>query len=165
MSAMGHKAFEPIFKEMGFPTGKTPMAGAVVYSIARTYSLLVRELEQVYARFGLSAPSYNLLMLLKHGEQSEACSQREIGSRLVVSASDMTGLIDRLEKRGLVKRTPGHDRRCKLITITSAGSKLLDHVWPHHEDVINRVTSHLSHRHAASLTEALTSVRQAATGK
>ncbi len=39
----------------------------------------------------------------------------------------MTGVVDRLEERGLVERvTSGHDRRVKLLAVTEAGSKLRD---------------------------------------
>ena len=159
---MRHQAFDAIFHELGFPPAHGAFDGAVLYSIGRTYSLVVRQLEQVYARFGLSAPSFNLLMLLKHGVNPEACTQREIGERLVVSASDMTGLIDRLEKKSLVRRAAGKDRRCKLIRITPAGTKLLDELWPHHSAVVARVTKGLTKRRAEQLVRALTTMREAA---
>ena len=159
---MRRHTFEAIFHEMGFPAKRTWWKGAVAYSVARTYSLLVRELEQIYARFGLSPSSFNLLMLVKHGADPDSHTQREIGSRLVVSASDMTGLIDRLERKGLVRRTPGRDRRSKLLKITPAGSKLVDEIWPHHEQMVKRLTDTLDERQAEMLVKTLSHVRQAA---
>ena len=159
---MRQQAFEAIFQEMGFPAKRTWAAGAVVYSVARTFSLLVRELEQVYARYGLSPSSFNVLMLVKHGADPDSHTQREISSRLVVSASDMTGLIDRLERKGLVRRTPGRDRRSKLLKITPTGSKLLDEMWPHHETVVKRLTKTLTGRQTKALVEILSQVRRAA---
>ena len=148
---------------MGFSPEHGSAEGAVIYSIARTYSVLIRDLERVYARFGLSAPSFNLLMLLQHGEDPEACTQTAIASRLVVSASDMTGLVDRLEKRGLVKRTPGKDRRSKLLRITPAGEKLLEEMWSHHSDAVKRVTQRLTAQQAERLVQALNTLRETQT--
>ena len=152
---MARHTFESVFHEMGFPATRTSAAGAVVYSVARTYNLLVREIEQVYARYGLSPSSFNVLMLLRHGAEPDSLTQREIGSRLVVSASDMTGLIDRLERKGLVKRTPGRDRRSKLLKITPGGSKLLDEVWPRHDEAIKTLARSLTRRQARAIVEIL----------
>ena len=60
-------ALHMIFQEMGFSVQRAWLGGAVAYSVARTYSLLVRELSRLYGRFGLSPSSFNLLMLLKIG--------------------------------------------------------------------------------------------------
>ena len=151
-----------IFQEMGFAARDGRLAEAVVYSIARTYSLLVRRLAQLYATFGLSAASFNLLMLLKHGQDPATFTQQEIGSRLVVSPSDMTGLIDRLEKRQLVRRAPGRDRRSKLLRITPKGSKLLDEVWPHHTKLARMLAEILEAGEAEALVRSLAKLRQAA---
>ncbi|MBH5333607.1 MarR family transcriptional regulator [Streptomyces pactum] len=51
---------------------------------------------------------------------------RILADRLVCDASNATGLITRLEARGLVERTPSaHDRRVKLVTPTAAGTELI----------------------------------------
>src|SRR3989338_7836062 len=121
-----------IFQEMGFTARSERLSEALLYSVARTASLLVRELARVYQPHGLSAASFNLLMLLKHGSDPERMTQQEIGRPLVVSPSDMTGLLDRLEKKDLVQRTPGKDRRSKLLRITPKGAALLTEVWPKH---------------------------------
>jgi DNA-binding MarR family transcriptional regulator len=156
---------EAIFHEMGFDakTAQLPEAG-VVYALARTFSLTMRELSKVYQRFGLSAPSFNLLMLLQRGRDPDACTQQELGRRLVVSASDMTGLIDRLERKRLVRRVPGRDRRCNLLRITPKGSALLEGVWPNHVEALKRLTAALGRDDARVLLRALARVRQALAG-
>ena len=156
---MSHLA--EIFQEMGFHTKsvRLPEAG-VIYALARTFSLVNRQLAAVYQRFGLSAASFNLLMLLKHGRDPDGCTQQAIGSRLVVSPSDMTGLLDRLERRELVKRLPGKDRRSKLLRITPKGSALLDDVWPHHVEAIQRLTRIFKPAEGKVLLAALSRMRQ-----
>lgn len=150
-----------IFREIGFEAkqARLPEAG-VVYALARTVSLVSRRLAGVYQRFGLSAPSFNLLMLLKHGRDPESFTQQAIGERLVVSASDMTGLIDRLERKGFVKRLPGKDRRSNLLHITSKGRALLDEVWPHHVEAIQRLTKQVRASESEVLLSALSRMRQ-----
>lgn len=150
-----------IFQEMGFTARSERLSEALLYSVARTASLLVRELARVYQPHGLSAASFNLLMLLKHGSDPQRMTQQEIGRRLVVSPSDMTGLLDRLEKKGLVQRTPGKDRRSKLLRITPKGSALLDAVWPQHLATVERLTGAVRKQAASSLVRALSQLRTA----
>jgi len=148
-----------IFQEMGFAARGERLPEAVLYSLARTASLLIRELSHVYQRFGLTPASFNLLMLLKHGEDPGAMTQQAIGRRLVVSPSDMTGLIDRLEQRGLVVRSPGKDRRSKLLGITPKGGKLLDAVWPEHVNAVERLTGRLNRSKAQHVVRGLETLR------
>ena len=153
-------ARQGIFREMGFPSSRVWLGGAVAYSVARTYNLLARQLAQLYARHGLTPASFNLLMLLKHGSDPDEMTQRMIGERLVVSASDMSGLIDRLERRGLVRRQPaGKDRRKKLLRITSQGAKRLETVWPHHVDAISRMCHVLNEEESEQLVASMAKLR------
>lgn len=153
-------ARQEIFREMGFPATRTWLPGAVAYSVARTYNLLARRLARLYARHGLTPASFNLLMLLKHGADPDAVTQRAIGERLVVSPSDMTGLIDRLALRGLVRRAPSaEDRRQKLLRITAKGGALLDAVWPHHVQAITALCRALTEAESEQLVVTMGKLR------
>lgn len=150
-----------IFEELGFAMKDVQLPeGAIVYSLARTYSLVTRKLAKVYRQFGLSVASFNLLVLLQRGKDPESFTQYAIGERLVVSPSDMTGLIDRLEKKGFVRRVPGKDRRSNLIQLTPKGSKLVDEVWPHHAEEIKRVAGAFNQHEAQVLARVMSRVRQ-----
>ena len=150
-----------IFEELGFALKDIQLPeGAVVYALARTHHLVMQKLAKVYTRFGLSVISFNLLVLLQRGKEPGSFTQRTIGKRLVVSPSDMTGLIDRLEKRGLVRRIPGKDRRSKLLQITPKGSKLVDEVWPHHAVAIKRLADAFSAHEAQVMARTMARVRQ-----
>jgi MarR family transcriptional regulator, organic hydroperoxide resistance regulator len=51
----------------------------------------------------------------------------ELAEKMFCDASNVTGVIDRLEARGLVERRPGQgDRRVKLVALTADGVKLRD---------------------------------------
>jgi MarR family 2-MHQ and catechol resistance regulon transcriptional repressor len=157
------RALETIFEEMGFDPKRIRLPEAdVLYALARTTTVVSRTLAKVYQRFGLSIASFNLLMLLKHGKEPDAFTQQVLGKRLVVSPSDMTGLLDRLERKGLVRRAPGKDRRSHLLQITPKGAKLLDDLWPHHVEVMTRLSRPITRADAALLAKTLVRVREAA---
>jgi DNA-binding MarR family transcriptional regulator len=71
----------------------------------------------------------------------------------------MTGLIDRLEKKGFVQRLPGKDRRSKLLRITPKGAKLLDEVWPRHLEMVQRLVGSVGKREAHQLVLGLAQLR------
>ena len=57
-------------------------------------------------------------------------SMRELAERLKSDPSNVTGLIDRLEARGLVERRPDpQDRRIKGLALTSAGARLRERLF------------------------------------
>ena len=150
-----------IFDELGFDAKQVQLPeGAIVYAIARTYGLIMRKLAPIYRQSGLSAPGFNLLLLLKRGKEPDSFSQRRIGQRLVVSPSDMSGLIDRMERRELVRRLPGKDRRSHLLQITAKGSILVEQVWPRHAEAIERMTRHIDAKDIQILLRVLAQLRQ-----
>src|SRR6476620_12771854 len=72
--------------------------------------------------FGLSPVQCHLLHLL---EPDEALPMRRLAEVLQCDASNVTGLIDRLEERGIVERRPSSaDRRVKVVQLTPTGSRL-----------------------------------------
>jgi DNA-binding MarR family transcriptional regulator len=70
--------------------------------------------------FDLSGSQLHALYLL-----GEPRSMGELAQRLVCDASNVTGLVDRLESRGLIERRPGPgDRRVRMLVLTPAGEEL-----------------------------------------
>lgn len=77
----------------------------------------VREYESAAARHGLTQQQAKALLAA-----DEALPMRRIAERLHAEPSNITGVVDRLESRGLVERRPDPaDRRVKLIAATEAG--------------------------------------------
>jgi len=73
----------------------------------------------VAAACGLTPAQCHLLRLLQPGA---ALPMRRLAESLGCDASNVTGIVDRLEARGLVARRPaGHDRRVKELALTPAG--------------------------------------------
>jgi DNA-binding MarR family transcriptional regulator len=100
--------------------------------------------ERICGSFGISASQYNVLRILR-GVHPEGHSRCEIAHRMLERAPDVTRLIDRLVKRGLVERRRcGQDRRLSISRITTEGLDLLDLMAPAVEQVNQEFASRLS---------------------
>ena len=148
-----------IYREMGFKPAKENLSEAALYSIVRTFTLLNRHFQRHYSQFNLTPAKLNVLMVVRHLGGETGLPQREIATRLIISGSDVTGLIDRLEKEGLLTRSAGQDRRVKLVKITQKGSSLLDRLWPTHIKQIERAMRPLTKQKQQRLIEFLTQIR------
>ena len=78
------------------------------------------------AELGLGFAQAHALRML---DPDEPIAMSALAERLFCDASNVTGLVDRLEARGLVeRRSAQNDRRVKALTLTPAGVALRDHV-------------------------------------
>src|SRR5215472_14285427 len=90
----------------------------------RTTDMLTRAPAQVLKSEDLSATQYNVLRILRGSPDGLSCG--EIGNRMITRDPDITRLLDRLEKRGLVSRQrETQDRRTVYARITRQGLDLL----------------------------------------
>ena len=80
------------------------------------------DLPTLAAEFDLSPAQCHVLHLI---EPNQPVAMGQIAESLACDASNVTGLIDRLESRGLVRRQPSSgDRRIKVLELTQAGARL-----------------------------------------
>lgn len=94
-------------------------------SLQRTAEHLLRRSVEVLKPWDLSMTQYNVLRILRGaGKNGLPCS--EIGERMVTEDSDITRLLDRLEKKGLIERArSAHDRRVVTARATRKALQLL----------------------------------------
>ena len=93
--------------------------------ILKTADALGQEAEQLTKSIGLTATQYNVLRILR-GAGSDGLPCRGIGERMISRDPDMTRLLDRMEKGGLITRArQKDDRRVVETQITEAGLTLL----------------------------------------
>ena len=100
------------------PIGAHDLAGfsVALYQLVET---LRGEHEEAAAAAGLTAPQATLLTLL-----SEPMSMRQFAELMGCDASNVTGIVDRLEAKGLVVRTADpDDRRVKRLARTGQGDR------------------------------------------
>jgi MarR family 2-MHQ and catechol resistance regulon transcriptional repressor len=107
-----------------------------------------------FDRWDLSPSQFNVLNVL-YGSP-DGLSQSELSRLLIMHRSNATGLIDRLEKRGLVRReTNPVDRRAYRVVITPKGAELLNNVYPHYFSAAEQVWAHLPDTAVTQLIEQL----------
>jgi DNA-binding MarR family transcriptional regulator len=105
-----------------------------VLSLAVAASTLNDLLDEICKGHGLTRPQYNVLRILR-GVHPKGHPRCEIAQRMVERAPDITRLVDRLQDRGLVRRTRGgEDQRQAITHITAKGLKLLQAIQPELED-------------------------------
>jgi DNA-binding MarR family transcriptional regulator len=107
-----------------------PRYGALI-GLLRTAETLWNASRIFFARWDLSPSQFNVLNLLF--DQPEGCTQVELSRQLIMHRSNVTGLVDRLEARGLLRREErASDRRAFNVVLTAAGQKLIRQIQPHY---------------------------------
>lgn len=96
---------------------------------------LREKLDKVCAKHGITHGQYNVLRILR-GVYPDGHPRCEISARLLERAPDVTRMVDRLEKEGLVARDRStEDRRLSITRITKKGLKLVDKMSPEIESM------------------------------
>ena len=84
-----------------------------------------------FARWDLGPSQFNVLKLLH--DQPEGCTQTELSRALLVHRSNITGLLNRLERRKLIaRRDSATDRRAYRVLLTAGGRRLVRRILPHY---------------------------------
>ena len=133
----------------------------VFLNILRTADLLDQGLEEVLKPFALTVTQYNVLRILRGaGERGLAC--RGIAERMLTHDPDVTRLLDRLERRGLIhRRREVMDRRVINTRITPEGLTLLDQLDAAVMELHRHQLSHLGEEPLRALIDLLEGARGA----
>jgi DNA-binding MarR family transcriptional regulator len=98
----------------------------------------------VYREHGLEPGWHDVLATLRRGGPPYRLRPTELTSALMLTSSGTTKRLDRLERAGLIARTPDPgDRRGTLITLTEAGRELIDAVTEAHLENERRLLASL----------------------
>jgi DNA-binding MarR family transcriptional regulator len=104
---------------------KLPRHKAVVISVLRTADRMRRQGEALLAPHDVTLQQFNVLRILRGARPDGLCTLA-IAQRMIEQTPGITRLIDRLEKKGLVRRVRSEeDRRQVWCRITPAGERLL----------------------------------------
>jgi DNA-binding MarR family transcriptional regulator len=129
-----------------------------VLAVVRTADILKRRW-RVAEEFGVTGQQYNVLRILR-GAHPEALPTMEIAGRMIENTPGITGLLDRLEEKGLVKRTrDAEDRRCSRCSITTKGLALLKEMDTHVDRAEEAALEMLDAKDLDRLIEILETVR------
>ena len=125
----------------------------------RTMEALSHRFAQVLKTEDISSTQYNVLRILRGAPEGLPCG--EIGNRMVTRDSDITRLLDRLEKRALITRCrESKDRRTVWTRITPAGLELLARLDEPVRSAHKERMGHLGTERLGLLADLLRLVRQ-----
>jgi DNA-binding MarR family transcriptional regulator len=131
----------------------------VVLNVMRTAGSFRKGISEVLKPLDLTAPQYNILRILR-GAPEDGLPCNEVGDRLLSRDPDVTRLLDRLEKRGLVARgRSAEDRRVVNVRITEAGHALVDQLDKPMNEVHESQLGHMKKKHMRALIELLEKAR------
>lgn len=131
---------------------------AAFLDLLRTTDMLSRGLVRILKSEDLSATQYNVLRILRGAPEGLACG--DIASRMITRDPDVTRLLDRLEKRGLISRCrETKDRRTVMARITPEGLKLLARLDEPVQAGHRQQLGHLGRERLRALTELLLAAR------
>ncbi|MCX5378323.1 MarR family winged helix-turn-helix transcriptional regulator [Streptomyces sp. NBC_00091] len=83
--------------------------------------------ERAYNRHGITRGEFDVLATLRRSGAPYTLSPRELSATLMLTTGGMTGRLDKLERAGLLARSPDpHDRRGLQVTLTDRGLALAD---------------------------------------
>jgi DNA-binding MarR family transcriptional regulator len=116
-------------------------------------------MEPYFARFGISRPQWAVLIVLHRSEQEGGAGGmrlRDLGERLFIQPPSVTGVVDRLEREGLVARSKEEeDLRVRRVRLTDEGHAMIERVLAVHAREIQAIMSGLTARQQAALARLL----------
>ena len=130
---------------------------------------LLRELVKAYQAFyayddahirqlGLTMPQFDVIATLGN---TQGMMMSQLAEKTLVTKGTLTGIIDRLEKKGLVRReVPPDNRRCFIVMLTPEGQELFEEIFPTHIAHLKECLSSFSPEEMAHLQTGLHRLRQ-----
>lgn len=147
--------------ELGLKNPVKLLAHEALLSTYFTASCLRKKAGQFLQPFGLTDVQFNLMMLLQHQVgPDEGLAQSQLSDMMLVNRANITSLIDRMEKAGLVARTSiPSDRRYNIIVLTSYGKKLMSRIEPLYAKEVKRIMDVLIEDNQKQLIKMLEKIR------
>ncbi len=121
--------------------------------LARAFDAVERHSRASIARFGLGTTEFGVLEVLYHKGELPVC---DVQRRILVESSSTTYVVDKLVKRGLVRRRRSRtDRRVVRLALTPAGRQLIGHIFPRHAHAMRQALAALPPREQAQAVRLL----------
>ena len=129
---------------------------------------LMRELSRTYQAFevyssahvrslGLTPAQFDIVATLGN---TAGMTTRELGERTLITKGTLTGVVDRLVDKKLVRRSAlPSDGRCQIVQLTAQGKKLFARIFPAHLAHMERAFAQLSQKELNGITGSLSRLR------
>lgn len=122
-------------------------------ALARCHRTFSRSVSAWILEQDLTLPQFGILEALHH---LGPLTLGELAGKLLVTGGNVTYVMDRLEKQGLVERGQSpSDRRVVTARLTDAGTEVMAATFPDHAAFIQKLTAHLSSAERCQLRELL----------
>ena len=129
-----------------------------IVNIIYTYSWTTERLKEIFMRQNLTLQQYNILRILRGSKTP--MSVQMIRERMLEKMSDTSRIVDRMVRKGLVKKSISRqDRRLVDITITRQGLDALGKIARYDNDVINLFEG-ITNKEAVALNSLLDKIRK-----
>lgn len=105
--------------------------------LTRAMQSITKRVEEDIKSYGLNTTEFAVLELLYHkGDQPI----QKIGEKVLLASSSITYVVDKLEKKNLIKRQPcPEDRRVTFAVITEEGKQFMNDIFPKHKEAIQEI--------------------------
>ena len=152
--------------ELGYKKPFQNQGHEALLNIVLTGSLLNKEGTRFFRPFGITEAQFNVLMILKHHSEQGRINQTSLGNMMLVNRSNVTGLVDRMEKAGLVRRVADpQDRRVNLVEMTEHGANVFEPAGKAYFARIEQLMQGMTAEECALLSKTLEKIRARLNGR
>jgi len=124
-----------------FSTNQEPFL-PTMRELARAYQAFMEYDAQNIRTFGLTCPQFDVIATLGN---TQGMNMKDLAEKTLVTKGTLTGIVDRLEKKGLVQRlVPPDNRRSFIVVLTPFGEETFRTIFPAHMDYLRQRFSKLS---------------------
>lgn len=128
----------------------------LIYALGFLWGDINDKIDKALKQYDLNSAKFNILMIIKQLGKENGVQQNFISDKLLVTPSNITKMLDKLEKDELITRNDKkNDRRVKIIKITDKGIALLDKVWGEYLKLIKTLSPKISEKSKEDLLSVL----------
>jgi len=130
----------------------------VVRELVRAYQAFSAYSEDHVRELELTGPQFEVICTLGN---TSGMMMGQLAEKTLVTKGTLTGIVDRLEQKGLVRReVPPDNRRCFISVLTSEGEQVFEKVFPAHIDYLKERFGQLSQEEMEQMQTALKRLRE-----
>jgi DNA-binding MarR family transcriptional regulator len=131
----------------------------VLYELVRAYQVFESYSAAHIRSLGLTAPQFDIIATLGN---TDGMSFKDLGEKTLITKGTLTGVVDRLEGKDLVRRVAStSDGRSQIVQLTRAGEKLFSRVFPAHLSHLEQVFGNFSQKDLDSCEAVLQQLKEA----
>ena len=142
---------------VGHPMTRTLSHLPLLRELVRAYQAFERYSAADVARRGLTPAQFDVLATLGN---TPGMNPKTLGARTLITKGTLTGVIDRMLAKGLVRRDPDpQDGRGQIVRLTEAGQTLFEEVFPAHGLYLQQVFERIPEAQLRQAQRALHTLR------